>query len=497
MNDKKTFLQGFGSGLFIKLGSAILSFLIIPIYIQYFGTNDYGSIIVLTTAITLTSILNLGLPNAIATIGAQSFTYQKVYYLFKTTFFRYIIYLFLCFLLLTFIFNQFNAFIFHSLLKSSFTLDHSFFLISLILATALTSYIFSLFIALHKLHLSNLMQGFATLQYPFALYFTIMLEENIQFYFSLASLFAWLNILIFLLIYLKIYAPKEKTESHSDVFHSNRNILVTSFTALSITIISLIINQIDVLIISYYLTKPEVVQFSILAKIIGLESLLYGVFFGTLAPIIGKWYRQNNFEKIKAMHLTAVNLMSVAGGIILLGNMLFMHKFISLWVGQEHYVGVLNTIIYSLFIYLFGMYSINFITYSSFNIKRKTTLIISIVEPSIKIILSILLTKFYGISGTIFSTFLLALFITFPITTLMLHNFSNQLILLNLSYPLKNFFLLILPLLTLSYYISNLSLGISIFLGVILLFLYILGSWLQMDLNQKNNILKFLRKDNE
>src|SRR3990167_208650 len=108
-----------------------------------------------------------------------------------------------------------------------------------------------------------------------------------------------MNIVVFLFLYLKFYIPKEKSEPLLDYFHSKQNIAITSLTALSITIISLIINQVDVLIISYYLTKTEVVKYSILAKIIGLEILLYGVFFGAITPLIAKWYRQNNFDKIK------------------------------------------------------------------------------------------------------------------------------------------------------------------------------------------------------
>lgn len=497
MNDKKIFLQGFSSGLLIKVGSAILSFLIIPIYINYFGNDDYGSIIVLTTAITIMSIIHLGLPNAIATIGAQSFTHQKVYDLFKRTFLPYIVYLLLCLIILTFILEQFNILVFSNMLKISFTLDHVFFLVLIIIASVLNSYIYSLFIALHKLHLSNFIQGLTTLQYPFALLITILLKENIQFYFFIISLFACFNILLFLFLYLKFFTPKEKIQSTSDYFQSNRNIVITSFTALSITIISLMINQIDVLIISYFLTKTEVVQYSILTRITGLEVLLYGAFFSSLSPLIGKWYRQNDFEKIKLIHHSAFNIMSVIGGIIILGNLLFMHKFISLWVGESQFIGTFNVLMYSLFIYLFGMYSINYITYSAFNIKRKATLFASLIEPSIKVVLSISFTQYFGVTGTLMSTLLLALFITFPLTTLFLHNFSNRSILLNLSYPLKNFFVLILPLAIASYYISKLELLSSIPLGVLLLSCFIIGSWYQLDPYERKNILQLIRKNND
>lgn len=497
MNEKKVFLQGLSSGMFVKLSSAILSFLIIPIYINYFGNNDYGSIIVLTTAISIASIINIGLPSAIATIGAQSFTYTKVYYLFKSTFFSYIIYLFLCLLLLTFLFGHFNTFIFDSLLKSSLTINHPIFLALIIIASAISAYIQSLFTALHKLHLSNVIQGFATLQYPLALLITIFFNENIQFYFSIASLFACINIIIFLFIYLKFYIPGEEVESPSDYFHSKRNIAITSLTALSITIISLIINQVDILIISYYLTKIEVVQYSILAKIIGLEILLYGVFFSAITPLIAKWYRQNNFDKIKLIHSVSFNIMSVIGGIILLGNILFMQNFITLWVGESQYIGTINVLMYSLFIYLFGMYSINYITYSSFNIKRKMTLIASMLEPSIKIILSILFTKYFGISGTLASMLFLGLFITFPLTTFFLYNFSNGLIQVNLSYTFKNFFLLIFPLLSVSYYLSSLNTLLSIPVAFLFIAIYLIGSWYQLDLNERDQAIQLFRKRHE
>ncbi len=112
----------------------------------------------------------------------------------------------------------------------------------------------------------------------------------------------------------------------------------------------------------------------------------------------------------------------------------------------------------------------------------------------IKIILSIYLTKTYGLEGTIFSVVFLALFVTFPLTTYMLKFFSQNKISIDFSYTFKNFALVLLPFTFLSYFTKELEVVFQIFVGLLILSAFIYISWKMLHNDERVAIKNLIRR---
>lgn len=163
MSNRKVFLQGVSSGILVKVGTALLSIVMVPFYINYFGNSSYGSYIVLTTVFALATLINLGVPSAISIIGAQSHTTIKVTHLFQTTFLKYIIYLVSISIILVVLLSVYQDYVFDELLKLTFDIHNVYVIVLIVFASAFSAYVQSLFFALHKLHISNIIMGVTSL----------------------------------------------------------------------------------------------------------------------------------------------------------------------------------------------------------------------------------------------------------------------------------------------------------------------------------------------
>lgn len=490
---KKIFLRGLLSGLVVKVLSMVILFFSIPLFINYFGTENYGSLVTVTAFTSFLSLLNLGVPSAISTIGMQLAKEQKVNKLFQFTFAAYLAYTTILLVILFLVGSFFSDFIENNILKVSFTLPIYFLAILYICSNSILAYMQAIYSALHEIHIANIYAGLLTLLPILSLFIVCKHNGDVVFYFQiLACLNFGLGIISFLL-----YSRNRTTESldlsQSDLIRlSTKNIIITAITATVITIVSLVINQFDTLVVSYYLSKDIVVQYSILNKVISIESMAYGLIFSSILPLLSNWFAEQNYDLIQQAHKKMLILMSVIGGAVVIGNMLFFEIFVSAWVGHSVFAGFLPILLYSIFSYISCLYSVNYITYSSFNIGRKLMVLAAIVEPTIKIILTLYLTSKYGLVGTLLSVVLLAALVTFPMTSWFLTKLSGGQITMSFCFTLKHFLLAILPFMLISSLLSEQG----VFIRLILLSTYLLFSWLLISKKDRLFLTYLLKNKN-
>ncbi len=490
---KKVFMRGLVSGLVVKILSMVILFFSIPLFIKYFGTESYGSLVTVTAFTSFLSLLNLGVPNAISTIGMQLARESKVNKLFNFTFPTYLAYTAIVLVILFLLGMLFRHYIENNILKVPFSLPIYFLAILYVCSNSILAYMQAIYSALHKIDIANIYAGILTLLPILSLFIVINHNGDVVFYFQiLACLNLGLGILSFLL-YLCNKAAEQPDLSQSDLVRlSKRNIAVTAITATAITVVSLVINQFDTLVVSYYLSKDVVVQYSILNKVVTIESMSYGLVFSSILPLLSNWFAEKNYDLIQQAHEKMLVLMSIIGGAVIIGNMLFFELFVSAWVDHSVFAGYLPIILYSIFSYFSSLYSVNYITYSSFNIGRKLMIFAAIVEPTIKIILTLYLTSKYGLIGTLLSVVLLAVLVTFPMTSWFLTKLSGGQITMSFHFILKHFGLAILPFMLMASVLSEQG----VFIRLILLTLYLLTSWLLISKKDRLFLTYLLKNKN-
>src|SRR5579859_5509378 len=69
--DRGTFLSGVSSGTISTIVALAASALSVRLSVMYFGAAGYGTIVAISSLTGLLVLLNLGLPSALAIIGAQ------------------------------------------------------------------------------------------------------------------------------------------------------------------------------------------------------------------------------------------------------------------------------------------------------------------------------------------------------------------------------------------------------------------------------------------
>lgn len=473
---KKMLIRGVVSGLLLKSLSMVVFLLSTPFFIKYFGTADYGLLVAITALSSILSLLHLGIPSAVSVIGMQMAAGSKVNRLFNKLFSAYVVYTAAVLALMIFVGYLYPGLL-EKLLKTKLSLPVTFLGMLFVCSNSVASLMQATYTALHKVHYANLQAGISSILPLLSLYLTMRHAESIVFYFQcLAGSNVALSIIS--MAYYNYIRKDDKTVALSDgdiVRMSNKNIAVTAITATTITIVSLVLNQFDTIVVSYNLTKENIVQYSILNKIIIIESLGYGLVFSSVLPLLANWFADKKFYLIEESHRRLQILMSVLGGASIIGNVLFLEIFISAWVGSAGYAGFLSVLMYSLFSYISAIYSVNYVIYSSFNTGRKLMILAAMMESIVKVTLTICLTRTLGLNGTVLSCVLHAGFVTFPLTLWFLKKLSSGKIRISYQFATKHMLVIILPFTCIS---SAMGENGGILARILVLSAYLFASWL-------------------
>jgi O-antigen/teichoic acid export membrane protein len=239
--------------------------------------------------------------------------------------------------------------------------------------------------------------------------------------------------MIALLIHFHFFGEKNGDEllAHDDVRTSNRNICITSLMLTIAAVISTITGQVDSLMIPHFLSNRDLVSFSITFRVITYEMLVYHILFAAIMPSIGKWFfSQNEWGSICATHKSVFRCSLSIGLGVGYFNVTYLRDILHLWIGDRITIGQNSIFVLSLYFVVFGLHSANYAVYSCFNVKRKTQIAVSFIEPLLKIVISYFLIKEFGVAGATYSILLLAALVTFPLTTVMLYFLSDKRVML-------------------------------------------------------------------
>lgn len=486
------------SSMISKIITIGLSIISIPMSIRYFGNENYGSMIIVLSLVNFMQLLGLSLGGVVNTIGAQLATEYKNDILLKKILKHFLP--FICIVLFTFIsfYPEFWSYIvktFYAGKINEVEFEKVFFYAGLnILLSAVIVIFQSVFNAIKKIYIVNIYQLIGTIFSFGALVFTVNKKLSMENYFMIIFM---LNLIIGLIsiihLILLLFFNKEKKvilEENDILKLRYRNIYITSFSATSIAIISIIISQTDYLIIPYFLNNADLVVFNISFKFISYELIVYSIIFSSVIPHIGEWFHNEKWDEIKNMY-DRVTIISICLGFLVVSfNMIFLKDFVNVWLKKSVEIDIIIIMLLSVYFFCFGLYSANYIIYSTFNVKRKVMIILSVIEPLLKIFISYILIKHFALIGAALSVMILGLVVTLPITSVSLRYFSENKVTINAKIISASFFLLVLEIISL-YFISNINIfKIKYFIGLTETLIILIVFLIFIQKNMKIEILR-------
>lgn len=249
------------------------------------------------------------------------------------------------------------------------------------------------------------------------------------------------------------------------------------------SIAGLLLTRTDSFLIGKFISLSTVAYFAINYKLYQISEKLHAIIFNTLRPYFAQVYGKKDFVALKYMfNISFFISFSIA---FLLGSLVYFlgEIFIFYWVGESFYLGKTINI----------LFCINFIIQSSIlphRILLATSLyktrdqnLIRLLDGILKILISLVAIKIYGIEGLIISSIISSFILS--------HVFMN----IFSSYLLKDKwyskFLFITPVFILItvIFIKSILLVIFIFITVFLLQIYLNNQFI----NKANFNIKYLK----
>ena len=171
-----------------------------------------------------------------------------------------------------------------------------------------------------------------------------------------------------------------------------------NFNYLLWTFISSAMGSLDVLILGIILTPNLVTDYSLSAYatqfVSGLTLILIGAIMPSLGGIVGDG-KNEEILKVRSEMITYIWLMITTFGSLII---IFNQSFIRLWVGSQHFVGVLENLLIVL-IMIQWVFIINDARIIDLNLKLRKKVLYGFLSLIISITLALILTSRFGLLG--------------------------------------------------------------------------------------------------
>lgn len=476
----------------------ILSLVSLPLSIVYFGTDRYGVIITITAIVTFMQLLGLSMASVVSVIGSQLSSLELNKILLKKInklFFPYILTLSLFFSIAYkpvwhFLINNF----YNGKIEDSYYAQIFLYLGLNLLLSLIFAIFQSFFISIKKIYISNIYQLITSLFNYIILILAIKCSLDIKQYFLLLLL---VNIFIGVISIAHVFYLFK--DINTDILKlsnmevnklSYRNIYITAITSTVILVISLILTQTDSLLIPYFMSASDLVKFSVLFKVITYEYIVYNIIFSTIVPYLGTWFHQGKWDEINKVYLKLLIMSGVIGISVIYVNTVYLKDIINFWLKKSIYIDINILIMLSIFLFINGIYSVNYIIYSTFNVKRKQMILISFIEPICKVCLSYIFIKNLGLIGAPISVLVQGFFVTLPITSLCLKFFSDNRVIIKFDLIIYIFIIVFFEVIGLRFIIMSDILVIryllsTVYVIILLIILDFIRKKLNISLNMK------------
>jgi O-antigen/teichoic acid export membrane protein len=479
-----TLFTGFGGMVF----STIMTLVTVPISLNYWKTERYGIWVLLTSALIYLGMTNLGLNSSASLLMAKNPNIQDKIKILKRSFKLLLIsiaIMFIAFIVLNLITKEWINLIgkIPENLKSETFLACVVLFISYLLSLPF-SLLSTVYNGFQKLYIENIFNVVLSLVNFLVLIFIILIKGSLISYAIVwGTSLVMFNLTKFLFFYYFIY--KKIPVEESIVTGSNgieteyRTIFITGIRFFFIGIAAMVVWNSDVFIISNFISIKSVASYFVTIKLFTIFFVVIYQINGSIMPVLAKECGNNNWSWINSIYSNLLAFISIIGGGCWVAGILFFRDFVTLWAGSENYVGLLTVIAFGGYAYLLSMVNLNSGVIYALNYSKGAPYV-AWGEAILKIVISIVVIKYFGIVGVAVGSLLGSLCAPTWVLPIWIKKRSGGKILYDFSFLKKHFVSVILPCLVFSVliqvFISNMI--VRLISGVIIALLYLLLSYI-------------------
>lgn len=262
---------------------------------------------------------------------------------------------------------------------------------------------------------------------------------------------------------------------------SAQPLLTSGWRFFVIALASSVVWGVDALIIGYYLDAKSVTSYVVTFKLFVAAYTVFIIVNSALWPMFGHAVSSDDWRWVNSTYQKIIKLMPVLGGLIWIGGILFAKPIILLWAGHQGYAGW--AVVFSLgwYGYVFSMINTNSTFLGGINQTQKM-MWAGVLEAIIKVSLTIVFIQYFGLGGAAMGTALAATLTLFWALPSAIRE-ATKLKVIQDWHPVLKHFLMLIPFLLASIYLSNLEFNLSfLLLGLLIIILYLICCWLILDL---------------
>ena len=375
------------------------SFILPPLFINNFESSFYATILVISSLAPWLSLTLLGTPQYLVTIISQTQYYFKKY-----DHAKYAILIAFCSVILSLMII--NIFGFNYFFKEEILEKYSSF-IYLSMITLVLKFLLDVF--------SSILTGF----------FLIHVAKLFEILFILINVIAVTGVVFFnfdiiliplinlafniSVIALLLYFGIKKVNL---IFHIKKfkKFLKGTLPFFWISIPGLIFWNTDILILNHFLKDGDVINYSILFRIISIYLIFFGIMNNVIVPYISNKYAQKKYDFLLLNIERQIFIYTFFGMILSIVFIQYVDVFIDFWIGPGKVITDKESkLIFIVFFATYFLTSIMNIHIMAFNIVKEVINIVWI-EAILNLIISVVLVQFIGMKGVILGTTLAIIF---------------------------------------------------------------------------------------
>lgn len=282
-----------------------------------------------------------------------------------------------------------------------------------------------------------------------------------------------------------------------------KDLLRSGFEFFVIGIGSALIYNTDSLVISNFVDISKISNYNFTFKLYQMAVQVMNIFTGISMPLYGAAYVAKNYKWISKIYNNMTILFPIFAGAIWIGGMLIGRDILVIWSGNENiFENYILLFVFGAFVYSLAIVNVNSTFLSGIDKKKETARLIWI-EAILNLVLSIILSKYMGITGVAAATLISSLLIPYIFLPKYINKYTDGIIKFKFNNIFKHFSIAILPLIIFvslfREYIYKQEYIIKFVIVIIIMLIYFILSYVLIENKYKeeykNILLEKLNKD--
>lgn len=335
----KNLVQNVSMNLIYKIIGVLLSYLTVPLTINYLNIEQYGIWITLTSLISWSSFVDLGIGNGLRNKLTESLTKEK----YKDAK-EYISTAYVLLSGIVFCICIFGVIVIRILnwnkIFNTYTLSNSqlIMLVTAVFIIYLINFVLSLcnqlFYAIHKASFT----GLCIVMQNMLIFISIITLRNVTngslvsmaIAYNLCGTLSYIILTCYFFKLYKLLKPSLKSFNNNKV----KDILSLGVKFFILQLSGIIVFATDNMIITQVIGPKSVTQYNVAQKLFNIISMGYSILLAPLWPAFTEAYIKKDIRWIKAIIYKLSNSLLVVGVIVIILN-IFYKPILSLWIGNN------------------------------------------------------------------------------------------------------------------------------------------------------------------